>query len=109
MIPAMSRTIPIYHILTVVLALLLGWLFSLSGFGLAPSISALLLGLVMRVRLLVVLGAFPAEKEQNLLRVAGGHAASLRPWRVVVKRTTMPGEELLRGTIYVVVWNDVWR
>ncbi len=90
MIPPMRRTIPIYHILAVVLALLLGWLFSLSGFGLAPSIGPLLLGLVVRVRLLVVLAAFPAEKEQNLLRVAGTHAVSLRGWRIGVKGSTLP-------------------
>jgi hypothetical protein len=89
MIPLMKRTIPIYHNLAVILALLMGWLLSLSGFGLAASIGSLLLGLVVRVRLLVVLGAFPAEKEQNLLRIAGAHTASLRRWWTVVKRTTV--------------------
>ena len=84
----MGRTIPIYRILAVVLALLLGWLFSLSGFGLAPSIGALLLSLVMRVRLLVVLAAFPAEKEQNLLRVAT-HGANLRCRRLIGNHTPM--------------------
>jgi uncharacterized membrane protein AbrB (regulator of aidB expression) len=90
MIPVVGRTILIYQTLAVVLALLLGWLFSLSGFGLAPSIGSLLLGLVVWVRLLMVLGALPAEKEQNLLRVSGAHAASLRAWRTVVKRSTVP-------------------
>jgi hypothetical protein len=90
MIPAMSRMIPLYRILAAVLALLLGWPFSLSVFGLAPSIGSLLLGAIVRVRLLVVLGALPAEKEQNLLRVSGAHAASLRPWYAVVKRSTLP-------------------
>ncbi len=90
MIPAMSRMILIYQTLAVVLALLLGWLFSLGGLGLAPSIGPLLLRLVVRMCLLVVLATFPAEKEQNLLRIAGSHAASLRGWRTVVKRTTLP-------------------
>jgi hypothetical protein len=90
MIPAMSRTIPIYHILAAVLALLLGWLFSLSGFlGLAASIRPLLLSLVVGVGFLVVLAAFPAEKEQNLLRVTRSHVASLRRWWAVVKRDTV--------------------
>ena len=58
--------------------------------GLPASIRTLLLGLVVRVRFLVVVAALATEKEQNLLRVAGTHTDSVRRWRVVVKRSTMP-------------------
>ncbi len=57
--------------------------------GLASSIGSLLLSLVVLVRLFVILATFPAEKEQNLLRIAGAHATSLRRWWVLVKRSTM--------------------
>jgi hypothetical protein len=33
-------------------------------------------------------------KEQNLLSRTGTHAASLRPWRIIAKRTTMPRREI---------------
>jgi hypothetical protein len=68
----------------------LGVLLRLSGFfGLPATVRTLLLRLVMRVRFLVVVAAFPTEKEQNLLRVAGTHTDSLRRWRMFVKRTTL--------------------
>jgi hypothetical protein len=44
---------------------------------------------VMRVRLLMVVAARTAEEEQNRLSVGTAHAASLRPWQVVVKRSTL--------------------
>ncbi len=89
MIPAMgqNRTIPRYD------GRVLGVLFRLGGlsgfFGFPATVGTLLLRFVMRVRFLVVVAALPAEKEQNLLRVAGTHTDSFRSWWVVVKRTTL--------------------
>jgi hypothetical protein len=48
----------------------------------------------MWVRLFMVLAARTAEKEQDRLRVGTAHAFSLRTWRVVVKRTTLPPKEI---------------
>jgi hypothetical protein len=50
----------------------------------------------MRMRLFVVLAAGAAKKEENFLRVGTTHASSLRSWRVVVKRSTMPSLVPLR-------------
>jgi hypothetical protein len=86
MIPAMARirTNLRYY------AELLGVLLRLSGFlGLPATVGTLLLHFVVRVRFLAVVAALAAEKEQNLLRVAGTHADCFRRWRAVVKRTTM--------------------
>jgi len=70
--------------------LALYWLLSLSGgllfgaFRLAPLHCA-----VVRVRLLVVLAARTAEKEENRLSVGTAHARSVRRCMVVVKRSTL--------------------
>jgi hypothetical protein len=44
---------------------------------------------IMRVGLFVVLAARATEKEQDRLSVGTAHTSSLRPWQVVVKRTTV--------------------
>jgi hypothetical protein len=44
----------------------------------------------VRMRLFVVVAARATEKEQDRLRVGTAHAASLRRWPVVVKRSTLP-------------------
>jgi hypothetical protein len=44
---------------------------------------------IVRMRLLMVLGARTAKKEQNLLSVATAHTVSFRNWQVVVKRSTV--------------------
>lgn len=61
-------------------------LLRLSGgfLGLATAVGTLLLGLVMGMGLFVEMAAFPAEEEQNLLRVAT-HIDSLRRQSRVVK------------------------
>ncbi len=86
MIPAIvqSRTILRYD------GLRLGVLLGLRCFlGLAATIRPLLLRFVVWMRFLVVVAALPAEKEQNLLRVAGTHIDSFRRWRTFVKRITL--------------------
>jgi poly-gamma-glutamate capsule biosynthesis protein CapA/YwtB (metallophosphatase superfamily) len=45
---------------------------------------------VMGMVLLVILAARAAEKKQNRLSVGMAHVGSLRSWRLVVKRTTLP-------------------
>jgi len=47
-------------------------------------------GAVMRVRLFELLAARAAEKEQNRLSVGTANAPSVRRWRVVVNRSTLP-------------------
>lgn len=72
------------------MALFLGFRpFGLGALGLAPLGRSLLLLGVMRMDLLVILAARTAEEEQDRLSVRTAHAASLRRWRVVVKRTTL--------------------
>lgn len=70
---------------------LLGLLLSGNGFlGLPATVGTLLLRLVVGMRFFVVVAAFAAEEEQNLLRVAfAAHTPSVRSWRTIVKRTTM--------------------
>jgi hypothetical protein len=43
----------------------------------------------MRMRLFVIVAARTTEKEQDRLSVGTAHIASLRRWRVVVKRSTV--------------------
>jgi hypothetical protein len=62
----------------------------LLGFSfLTASVGALLLRPVMGMRLFVILGATMAEEEENFLRVAGRHTASVSGWKRSVKRNTM--------------------
>jgi hypothetical protein len=62
----------------------------LRGFsGFATTIGTLLLRFVMGMGLFVVVAAFAAEEEENLLRVSSAHTGSLPLWIVAVKRTTM--------------------
>ena len=60
-----------------------------SFFRLPTAIGTLLLRLVVGVRLFVIVAAFGAEKEQNLLRVSSAHTGSLARWQVVGKRSTL--------------------
>ncbi len=67
------RRIPAYG-----LALLMGLLWLSSGFlGFATAVGPLLLGLVVGMGLFVVLAAFAAEKEENLLGVSASHVPNL--------------------------------
>jgi hypothetical protein len=77
------------------LAPLIGALFRLCGLlGLQALRLPVLHRPVVGVRLFVVLGAWAAKKEQNRLCVPA-HAISLRNWRVVVKRSTVPQRKIL--------------
>jgi hypothetical protein len=99
MIPRVTRKTRTHNLNLRLLALLIGALFCLNGlYGLlalqAFGLSALHRSIV-RVRLFVIFRAWATEKEQNLLSVSGAHIVSLRPWRAIVKRTTMPQRVLL--------------
>jgi hypothetical protein len=94
MIPRVTRKTRTHNLNLPLLALLIGALFRLNGLYGLLALQALRLATlhrtVVRVRLFVVLGARATEEEENRLRVSRAHTASLRPWRAVVKRTTMP-------------------
>ncbi|MHB8384281.1 MAG: hypothetical protein ACYDC3_18295 [Candidatus Binataceae bacterium] len=61
-------------------------------FGLASSVGALFLRLVVGMGLLVVLAALAAEEVENFLSVGTAHTASVPPWRRAEKRTTLVPE-----------------
>jgi len=71
-------------------AIRLGWLLRGGFLSLSATVRPLLQRPVGRVRFLVVVAALAAEKEQNLLRVAGTHTDSFCSCRVAVKRITIP-------------------
>jgi hypothetical protein len=85
MIPPMRTKTQVRRILFAILALLLR-LLRLRGLLCLQTLRlAALHRSIVRVRLLVVLAARAAEKEQNRLGVFGSHIRSLHGWRVVVK------------------------
>jgi len=59
------------------------------NFGLAASVGALFLRLVVGMGLLVVLAALAAEEMENLLSVRTAHVPSVAPWRRAEKRSMM--------------------
>ena len=67
----------------------LGWA-GLRLLSFAPSGESLPLRSIVLAGLFLVLLTLVTVEKENLLRVAGRHTASVRTWRVAVKRTTMP-------------------
>jgi hypothetical protein len=94
MIPRMTRETRSDRLIPYLLAPLIGAVFRQGGLRRFPFFQALRLPAlhrpIVRMRLFVVFRARATEKEQNFLRVPATHTVSLRPWRVAVKRTTMP-------------------
>lgn len=72
-----------------------GGQYGFGDFGLAASIGALLVRLVVGMSLLVVLAALAAKEVENLLSVMTANVASVQPWWRAEKRTT-----LLEGKIH---------